>query len=55
MKGGEKTQELFMKEVSTLQQQIADEKGIMVEISKIIGSTLKIEEVYERFARRQRS
>ncbi len=50
MKDGEKTQDLFMKEVSALRQQMADEKGIMVEISKIIGSTLKIEEVYERFA-----
>jgi hypothetical protein len=50
MKDEEKTQDLFIKEISELRQQLADEKAIMVEISRIIGSTLKIEEVYERFA-----
>ena len=50
MKDEEKTQDLFIKEISELRQQVADEKAIMVEISKIIGSTLKTEEVYERFA-----
>jgi PAS domain S-box-containing protein len=50
MKIEEKTQDLFIREISDLQQQLANEKAIMVEISRIIGSTLKIEEVYERFA-----
>ncbi len=50
MKIEEKTQDLFIREISDLQQQPANEKAIMVEISRIIGSTLKIEEVYERFA-----
>ena len=31
-------------------RQLANEKAIMAEISRIIGSTLKTEEVYERFA-----
>jgi len=50
MKIEEETQDLFISEISELQQQLANEKAITVEISRIIGSTLRIEEVYERFA-----
>jgi PAS domain S-box-containing protein len=50
MKIEEETQDLFIREISELQQQLANEKAITVEISRIIGSTLRIEEVYERFA-----